>query len=123
MVSEIEELETFASEIHARRLNAKEVLMPKKGDRFIFPIADGTVKLSGRDQVFLKIHSSFRITLPRSARRAGRVSTIRHAVERHQANQLTDQSHREKSWVCTELEMRDRALQEDRVISEELYRS
>ena len=59
MVAEIEELETLgASEIHARRLNAKEVLMPKKGDRFIFPIADGTVKLSGRDQVFLKIHSS-----------------------------------------------------------------
>ena len=40
-------------------------------------------------------------------------------MERYQANQLTDQSHREKSWLCTELEMRDRALQEDRVISEE----
>ena len=36
-------------EIHARRLNAKEVLTPKKSDFFIFPIADGTAKLSGRD--------------------------------------------------------------------------
>ena len=40
-----------ASELHARRLNAKEVLTPMKGGNFIFPIADGTVKLHGRDQV------------------------------------------------------------------------
>ena len=39
-----------ASEIHARRLNAKEVLTPHNGEN-IFPIADGTVKLSGGDQV------------------------------------------------------------------------
>ena len=41
-----------AAEVHARRLNAKEVLMPKNGEHFVFPVADGTVKLSGRDQVF-----------------------------------------------------------------------
>ena len=35
----------------ARRLNAQEVLTPMRGDKFVFPIADGTVKLSGRDQV------------------------------------------------------------------------
>ena len=50
MVADSEELKKFdASEIHARRLSAKEVFMPKNGDHFIFPIADGTVKLSGRD--------------------------------------------------------------------------
>ena len=39
-----------ASEIYAKRLNAKEVLT-MSGEKFIFPIADGTVKLSGGDQV------------------------------------------------------------------------
>ena len=33
-----------ATEFHARRLNAKEVLTPMKGGNFIFPVADGTVK-------------------------------------------------------------------------------
>ena len=33
-----------------RRLNAREVLTPQNGEK-IFPIADGTVKLSGGDQV------------------------------------------------------------------------
>ena len=32
-------------------LNAKEVLTSMGGEKFIFPIADGTIKLSGRDQV------------------------------------------------------------------------
>ena len=51
MVADIEELEeTDASELHARRLNAKEVLTPMKGDSFVFPVADGTVKVSGGDQ-------------------------------------------------------------------------
>ena len=36
--------------IHARRLNAKEELTPMKGDKFIFPIADGTVKTPGGDR-------------------------------------------------------------------------
>ena len=48
MVADIEELEQMdASELHARRLNAKEVLTPMKNEKFIFPIADGTVKISG----------------------------------------------------------------------------
>ena len=53
LVADIEELEQMgASEFDARRLNAKEVLTPmKKGDNFIFSIADGTVKISGGDQV------------------------------------------------------------------------
>ena len=40
-----------ASEIHVRRLNVKEVLVPKQRDEFILPCADGAVKLVGRDQV------------------------------------------------------------------------
>ena len=51
LIADIEELvQTDASEIHARRLNAKEVLTPMKGDNLIFPVADGTVKISGGDQ-------------------------------------------------------------------------
>ena len=51
MNADIEELEEMdASEIYAGRLNAKEVLTPMKGDNFIFPVADGTVKTPGGDQ-------------------------------------------------------------------------
>ena len=51
MVADIEESEEMdASELHARRLNAKEVLTPMKGDNFIFPVADGTVKTPGGDR-------------------------------------------------------------------------
>ena len=51
MIADIEELEKMdASEIRSRRLNAKEVLKPKTVKNII-PIADGTVKLSGGDQV------------------------------------------------------------------------
>ena len=55
LVADVEDLESLdLSGIHARRLNAKEVLMPKNSDNFKFPVADGTVRLSGRDQVFRK---------------------------------------------------------------------
>ena len=51
MVADIEELEEMdAPELHARRLNAKEVLTPMKGEIFILPVADGTDKISGEDQ-------------------------------------------------------------------------
>ena len=51
VVTDIEELEEMdASELHARRVNASEVLKPMQGDNFIFPVADGTVKISGGDQ-------------------------------------------------------------------------
>ena len=47
VIADIEELEEMdASELHARRLNAKEVLTPMKGDNFKFPAADGRVKIS-----------------------------------------------------------------------------
>ena len=38
-----------ASEIYSKRLNAKEVIFPQKGE-FIFPIADGRIKTLGEDQ-------------------------------------------------------------------------
>ena len=51
MIADIEELEEMdASELHARRLILKEVLTPVKGDIFIFPVADGTVKTPGGDR-------------------------------------------------------------------------
>ena len=52
LIADIEELEErHASEIRAKRLNAKEVFTPQSGEQFIFPVADDTVKLSGEDQV------------------------------------------------------------------------
>ena len=62
MIADIEELEEMdASELHAGRLDAKEVLTPMKGDHFIFPVADGTVKTSGgnrrlRPSAFIRDH-------------------------------------------------------------------
>ena len=48
MVADIEQLEEMdASELHARRLNAKDVLTPMKGESFKCPVADGTVKIFG----------------------------------------------------------------------------
>ena len=50
LIEDLEELETMdASEIYSKRLNAKEVIFPKKGE-FIFAIADGRIKLLGGDQ-------------------------------------------------------------------------
>ena len=51
MVADIEELEEMdASELHAQMLNANEVLPPQRSGNFIFPVADGTVKIFGREQ-------------------------------------------------------------------------
>ena len=51
VVADIEELEEMdASKLHARRLNAKEVLTPQRSGNFKFPVADGTVKIFGREQ-------------------------------------------------------------------------
>ena len=51
LVADIEELETMdASEIYSKRLNAKEVIFPKEHGKFIFPVADGRIKLIGGDQ-------------------------------------------------------------------------
>ena len=51
LVADIEELESMdASEIYSKRLNAKEVIFPKENEKFIFPAADGRIKLPGGDQ-------------------------------------------------------------------------
>ena len=51
MVADIEELETMdASEIHSKRFNAKEVILPKRNGKIMFPVADGRIKLPGGDQ-------------------------------------------------------------------------
>ena len=51
LVADLEELETMdASEIHSKRLNAKEVIFPKENGKFIFPVSDGRIKLPGGDQ-------------------------------------------------------------------------
>ena len=51
LIADLEELETMdASEIYSERLNAKEVIFPKENGKFIFPVADGRIKLSGGDQ-------------------------------------------------------------------------
>ena len=57
MVADIEELEEMdASELYAKRLNAKVVLTPQRSGNFIFPVADGTVKIFGREQASENIH-------------------------------------------------------------------
>ena len=57
MVADIEELETMdASEIYAKRLNAKEVVFPKENGKFIFPVADGRIKFVGRRSGTENIH-------------------------------------------------------------------
>ena len=39
-----------AAEIYSKRLNAEEVIFPKENGNFIFPVADGRIKLPGGDQ-------------------------------------------------------------------------
>ena len=50
MVVDIGELTKLdASEVHGRRHNVKDVLTSTSGEHFIFPFADGTAHLCGRD--------------------------------------------------------------------------
>ena len=43
-----------ASETMLKRLNAKEVITSKSGEKYIFPVSDGTVKFSEGDQELKK---------------------------------------------------------------------
>ena len=47
---ELEKLD--ASEIYPRRLSAKEVLITHKDGEYVFPVADGSATVSGRDGAF-----------------------------------------------------------------------
>ena len=61
VVANIEELEEMdASELHARRLNAKEVLTPQRSGNFIFLVTDGTVKIFGVGRQRLRTSTSNR---------------------------------------------------------------
>ena len=72
LIADLEELETMdASEIYLKRLNAKEVIFPQKGE-FIFPIADGRVKTPGEDQ---ELRTSTLIR-PRPSRGEGHVDFL-----------------------------------------------
>ena len=52
LVADIEEMEKMdASQIHAKRLNAKEVLTPMNGDNLRSPIADGIVKSKSLEEI------------------------------------------------------------------------
>ena len=51
LVADIVEVEQMdAPQNHARRFHAKEVLTPMSGEKFILPVADGTVKTPGGDR-------------------------------------------------------------------------
>ena len=83
LVADVEGLENLdAFEIHARRVNAKVVLMTKKGEEFVISFRR-SVKLAGRDKVFRKstlIQSHLapgRGAQRWSWRRVGRVSSVR----------------------------------------------
>ena len=81
MVADIEELEKKdASEIHSKRLNAKEVIFPKENGKFIFPVADGRIKFFGGDQelrtfTLIRDHPIRGEDKKRFSRRIRRVST------------------------------------------------
>ena len=49
-----------ASEIYSSRLNAKEVIFPKEKGEFIFPVANGRIKLSGGDHQDLRTSTLIR---------------------------------------------------------------
>ena len=74
LIADIEELNKVdASEVHPRRLNAKEVLIiPKDGELYIYIVADGAAKnIRKRRESTCKERESLR----RISRRKGRVST------------------------------------------------
>ena len=72
LVADLEELETMdASEIYSKRLNAKEVIFPQKGE-FTFPIADGRIKTPGEDQA-LRTSTLIR---PRPSRGEGHIDFL-----------------------------------------------
>ena len=52
LVADTEELETMDASVNLlkKRLNATEVIFPKENGKFIFPAADGRIKLSGGNQ-------------------------------------------------------------------------
>ena len=114
MVADIEELEMDASELHARRLNAKDVSTPMKGGNFIFPVADGTVKICWwREQ---RLRTS---TLTRDRPERGEAQEILQGKsdELHSPTQLQNDS----TWDDEEAKMTSGRSQENSFIVITLY--
>ena len=87
MVADIEELEGMhASELQARRLNAKEVLTPESSGNFKFLAADGTVKIFGGENT---------LTRERLARGEEQEILQGKSAELHSPTQLQDDSTRD----------------------------
>ena len=87
LVADIEELKTMdASEIYSERLNAKEVIFPKRNMRF-FPIADGRIKTLGGDQELRTSHLD--TGPPNSKRRSRRFSWRTGRVSTSTTSRLT----------------------------------
>ena len=87
LIAGLEELENVdASEIYPRRISAMETLIRQKGDEFIFPFADGTGNLSGRDYEFRE-PSAIRENAVRSGRLRGE---FQGELEESQPTELED---------------------------------
>ena len=98
MVANIEDLEKMdASEIHARRLNAKEVLTTMNCEMFIFPVADGTGKNFWRRSTSENNHLD-----PGQPRQ----------FEENQTSSLLQHHNKMTLWMMRKLEMISGLLQE-----------
>ena len=92
MIADIEELEEMdASELYARRLNAKEVLTPQRSGNFIFRVADGTVKIFGGER---RLRTS-RLTRHRPERGEGSEILQGNSDERYTPSHLQEDSTRD----------------------------
>ena len=91
VAEDIDELEGMdSSELHAIRLNAKEVLTPQRSGNFIFPVADGTVRFFGQEQ---RLRTS---TLTRRPERGQEQKILQgKSDESHSPTQLQDDSTRD----------------------------
>ena len=105
MIADIEEFgQMDASELDARRLNAKEVLTPMKGENFMFPVADGTVNPPGGDPR-LKPSTSIRDHLERGEEQE---------VFRGETDGLSSPTHIKmtQNWMMRELNVTSGLLRE-----------
>ena len=94
----IEELETMdTSKIYSKRLDAKEVIFPKEKGEFIFPIADGRITLSGRDQELRT--SSLMRGAPNSRRKSKRFCWIIRRVSTSTTSRLTSGCRWSDKWL------------------------
>ena len=78
-------------EVHARKLNAKEVLTPQRSGNFKFPVADGTVKIL----VEKKASENIRFNLGASGTRRRTRILQGKSDELHSPTQLQDDSKRD----------------------------